>query len=113
MYKASTQQVKTEITMKNFATFILIAAIMESGICGCEGGRSTTAPSGSNPITNATLPNPVPATNSVPTISSLSPDCAPQGEQSLNPFVNGQLLVNGQKFVVNSVLSQESQSSPP
>jgi 6-phosphogluconolactonase len=43
-------------------------------------------------------------TNPAPTIDLLSPSCAPQREQSLDPFVNGQLLVDGQNFVANSVV---------
>jgi YVTN family beta-propeller protein len=43
--------------------------------------------------------------NPVPTIDSLSPSCTPQGEQQvLDPFTNGQLLVNGQNFVASSVV---------
>lgn len=112
MYKASTPHVEVEIPMKSIATLVLLAAIMGAGIYGCSGGRTTATLSGSNPITNATSPNPVPATNPVPMISSLSPDCAPQGEQSLNPFVNGQLLVNGQNFVANSVVRWNGQDRP-
>jgi 6-phosphogluconolactonase len=112
MYKASTPHVKAEIPVKSIATLVLLAAIMGLGIYGCEGGRSTAASSGSNPLTNATSPNPVPATNPAPTISYVSPDCAPQGEQSLNPFVHGQLLVTGQNFVVNSVVRWNGQDRP-
>ena len=52
------------------------------------------------------------AGGSSPTITSLSPSCAPQGEQSLNPFVNGQLLVNGQSFVANSVVRWNGNDRP-
>jgi YVTN family beta-propeller protein len=48
----------------------------------------------------------------VPTISSLSPSCAPAGEQVLNPFVNGQLLVNGQNFAASSVVRWNGNDRP-
>jgi 6-phosphogluconolactonase len=112
MYKASTPHVKAEVPVKTIATLVLLAAIMGLGINGCEGGRSTAASNGSNPLTNATSPNPVPATNPAPTISYVSPDCAPQGEQSLNPFVHGQLLVTGQNFAVNSVVRWNGKDRP-
>jgi 6-phosphogluconolactonase len=112
MYKASTSQPKAEIPVKSIATLILLATIMVSGIYGCGGGSSTAAPNGSNPITNATSTNQVPATNPVPMISNLSPDCSPQGEQLLNPFVNGQLLVTGQNFVANSVVRWNGNDRP-
>jgi len=51
-------------------------------------------------------------TNPVPTINSLSPSCAPKGEQALNPFANGQLLVNGQNFVANSFVRWNGNNRP-
>ena len=50
--------------------------------------------------------------NPVPTISSLSPSCAPQGEQVLNPFDNGQLLVNGLNFVAGSAVRWNGTDRP-
>lgn len=50
--------------------------------------------------------------NPVPTINLLSPSCAPQGEQVLNPFVNGQLLVDGQNFVTTSVVRWNGSDRP-
>jgi 6-phosphogluconolactonase (cycloisomerase 2 family) len=97
--------------MKNIGALVLLAALNLT-VCGCGGGSSTAAPNGSNPITNATSTNQVPATNPVPMISNLSPDCSPQGEQLLNPFVNGQLLVTGQDFVANSVVRWNGNDRP-
>jgi DNA-binding beta-propeller fold protein YncE len=80
-------------------------------LAGCGSAASTAYPSGSNPTPNPTpAPNPTP--NSVPTISSLSPSCSPEGQQALNPFVNGQLLVNGQNFVGSSVVRWNSNDRP-
>ena len=52
------------------------------------------------------------AMSSVPTINLLSPNCAPAGEQVLNPFVNGQLLVNGLNFVASSVVRWNGSDRP-
>jgi YVTN family beta-propeller protein len=51
-------------------------------------------------------------TNLVPTINSLSPSCAPAGEEVLNPNVNGQLLVNGLNFVSSSVVRWNGNDRP-
>jgi DNA-binding beta-propeller fold protein YncE len=50
--------------------------------------------------------------NPVPTINSLSPSCVPKGEQTLNPFANGQLSVNGQDFVASSVVRWNGNDRP-
>src|ERR1700736_4018237 len=50
--------------------------------------------------------------NPVPTIDSLSPSCAPEGEQAPNAFVTGQLLVNGQNFVGSSVVRWNGSDRP-
>jgi YVTN family beta-propeller protein len=72
------------------------------------GGTSNTV---NFTITSGT--NPVPSgTNPVPTINSLSPSCVPNGEQALNPFANGQLLVNGQNFVDSSVVRWNGSDLP-
>ena len=79
-------------------------------LAGCGGGTTQSlnnpppSPGGSDPQPNAT--NPVPA------ITSLSPSCAPEGEQVLNPNVNGQLLVNGQNFVAGSVVRWNGNDRP-
>lgn len=51
-------------------------------------------------------------TNPVPAISSLSPSCGPKGQQILNPFEGGQLLVNGQNFVSSSVVRWNGNDRP-
>ena len=51
-------------------------------------------------------------TSPIPTISLLSPSCAPAREQVLNPFVNGQLLVDGQNFVATSVVRWNGNDRP-
>jgi DNA-binding beta-propeller fold protein YncE len=79
-------------------------------LAGCGGGTRQSlnnqppSPNGSNP--------PPSGPNSVPTIDSLSPSCVPEGEQALNSFSNGQLLVNGQNFVSNSVVRWNSNDRP-
>lgn len=52
------------------------------------------------------------AANAVPAINSLSPSCGPEGQPALNPFVNGQLLVNGQNFLANSVVRWNGNDRP-
>ena len=75
---------------------------------GCGGGTSNSFNQPSPP--GGTPPSSGP--NTVPMISSLSPSCAPRGEQSLNPFENGQLLVNGQNFVANSIVRWNGDNRP-
>jgi DNA-binding beta-propeller fold protein YncE len=50
--------------------------------------------------------------NPVPTISSLSPSCAPQGAELLTPYFNRQLLVHGQNFVAGSVVRWNGSDRP-
>ena len=50
--------------------------------------------------------------NPAPTINLLSPSCSPKGEQVLNPFVKGQLLVDGANFVSNSVVRWNGSDRP-
>src|SRR5690349_3074525 len=47
-----------------------------------------------------------------PTITLLSPDCAPRGEQLLNPTTNGDLYVVGQNFQANSVVRWNGSDLP-
>lgn len=47
-----------------------------------------------------------------PKISSLSLTCGPYGEQARNRLANGQLLVNGQNFTVNSVVRWNGNNRP-
>ena len=74
--------------------------------CGGGGGVQTLAspPSASPPTASATA--------SVPSITSLSPDCAPRGEQLLNPNTNGDLYVIGQNFQANSVVRWNGSDLP-
>jgi 6-phosphogluconolactonase (cycloisomerase 2 family) len=51
-------------------------------------------------------------TNPIPTLSSLSPSCGPAGQQTLNPFANGQLYVVGQNFVASSVVRWNGSDRP-
>jgi 6-phosphogluconolactonase len=51
----------------------------------------------------------------IATISSLSPDCAPRGVQSLNPLVDGHsavILVTGQNLEANSVVRWNGEDLP-
>jgi hypothetical protein len=63
--------------------------------------------------TRGELPRPPDSiSNPSPTISSLCLSCAPQGKQAPNPLANGGLLVNGQNFVVNSVVRWNGNNRP-
>ena len=92
-------------------TLVILGIVSLVFLTGCRGGTSQSfnnqppPPSGSNPT-------PTGGTNPVPTIDSLSPSCAPQGEQVLNPFANGQLLVNGQNFFASSVVRWNGNDRP-
>ena len=75
-------------------------------LVGCGGGASLSGAAQSDP-------SPMPtASNATPTINSLSPSCAPKGGQVLNPFVNGQLLVNGQNFFASSIVRWNGSDRP-
>jgi YVTN family beta-propeller protein len=88
-----------------------------SDACGIEGTGSqiqSCIPSNdqrppSSPTSTGTNPS---GTNPVPAIISLSPDCAPQGEKSLNPLASGQLYVIGRDFVGNSVVRWNGNDRP-
>ena len=75
-------------------------------LIGCSGGSS------SNQQSPPQAPPPSGGSSGAPVISSLSPDCAPQGESSLNPFTNGKLLVNGGNFGANSVARWNGNDRP-
>jgi hypothetical protein len=63
--------------------------------------------------TRGDLPHPPDSISDLsPTISSLSLSCARQGEPAPNRFANGQLLVKGQNFVVNSVVRWNGNNRP-
>jgi YVTN family beta-propeller protein len=87
---------------------VILGTVSLAFLAGCGGGTS-------QPLNNQPPPpggsNPTP-TNALPAINSLSPSCAPEGEQALNPFLNGQLLVNGQNFVSSSVVRWNSNDRP-
>jgi DNA-binding beta-propeller fold protein YncE len=78
-------------------------------LAGCGGGTSQSVNNQPLPPSGSGAP---PTTNSLPTISSLSPSCAPQGAQVLNPFVSGQLLVNGQNFSASSIVHWNGNDRP-
>jgi YVTN family beta-propeller protein len=81
---------------------IILGIVSLSFLGGCGGGSSQSLnnqpspPGGSNPT----------PTNSLPAINSLSPSCAPQGEQAFN------LLVNGVNFVASSVVRWNGSGRP-
>ena len=52
------------------------------------------------------------ATNPAPMITLLVPSCGPAGVEVLNPFVDGQLVVNGQNFVDSSVVRWNGDDRP-
>jgi YVTN family beta-propeller protein len=92
----------TELLILWIASLVLLG--------GCGGG---TSQSSNNPPQRSSGSSPTPSgANPVPAISSLSPSCAPQKEQVLNPFVNGQLLVDGQNFVAGSVVRWNGSDRP-
>jgi 6-phosphogluconolactonase len=87
---------------------VILGIVSLAFLAGCGGGTTSQSlnnqpppPSGSNP-----------APNSSPAINSLSPSCAPKGEQVLNPNINGQLLVNGQNFLASSVVRWNGNDRP-
>jgi len=99
---------KTEIATRAL-TILKIASVVV--LAGCGGGANQVAnnqappPGASNPV-----PNPV--SNLIPMVTSISPNCAPQGELSLNPFANGQLSVYGQNFAAGSVVLWNGNNRP-
>ena len=50
--------------------------------------------------------------STIPVIDLLSPSCGPKGQPSLNPFLSGQLLVDGKNFVANSVVRWNGSDRP-
>jgi 6-phosphogluconolactonase len=84
------------------------ATIASESPCGIEGTgaqtQSCTPPNGQRPPSSPTTPTNPSGTNPVPAITSLSPDCGPRGEQSINPLASGQLYVLGQNFVADAVV---------
>src|SRR5262249_10264157 len=78
---------------------VILGIVSLAFLAGC----GSTSRSLNNQLNNQPPQSPPPSggppsgsngTNPVPAINSLSPSCAPQGEQSLNPFVDGQLFVH-------------------
>jgi YVTN family beta-propeller protein len=97
-----------------FVSSTQLAAAIPAGAIASAGTAAVTvtnpAPGGgtSNAV-NFTISN---GPNPVPTIGFLSPSCAPAGEQILNPFVNGQLFVDGHNFVADSVVRWNGNDRP-
>jgi YVTN family beta-propeller protein len=90
-------------------TLVILGIISVLFLAGCGSGTSQSLNNQPVPTNGSSAP---PATNSLPTITSLSPSCAPHGEQVLNPFIGGQLLVNGQNFLASSVVRWNGNDRP-
>ena len=89
----------TMVSATQLTAAVPAAAITSAGTAAVTVSNPT--PGGSSNAVNFTITN---AASPVPTINSLSPSCGPKGQPALNPFLNGQLLVNGQDFVASSVV---------
>ena len=78
------------VSATQLTAVVAVAAIVTAGIV--EVTVTNPAPGGgtSNAV-NFTITS-ASGTNPVPTINSLSPSCAPEGEQVLNPNLNGHTL---------------------
>lgn len=96
----------TFVNSTQLTAAISSAAIASAGTAAVtvtnRGGQSSNAINFT--ITSGTSP--------IPTISLLSPSCAPTREQVLNPFINGQLLVDGQNFVATSIVRWNGNDRP-
>jgi len=84
----------------------LIFALLVTELLGaCGGGGGTSQSSSNQPVSSGSSPNPV------PTISALSPSCAPAGEQFVDS-VDSQLTVVGSNFVAGSVVRWNGSDRP-
>jgi YVTN family beta-propeller protein len=94
----------TRITAGNFIThrlpvFALTVLLLSSCLQEQPNGIEGTGGVGTPPPTS-------------PSITFLSPDCVPRGEQQLNPNTNGDLSVVGQNFQANSVVRWNGSDLP-
>ena len=98
----------TLVSATQLTAAVPAAAITSAGTAAVT--VTNPAPGGgtSNDV-NFTITN---GANSVPAINSLSPSCGPKGQPTLNPFINGQLLVDGQNFVASSVVRWNGNDRP-
>ena len=89
---------------------VCLAAVL---LYSCQGQQPADPPSGieGTGLTSGTAP-PTMKTASGPTIASLSPDCAPRGEQILNPNTSGHLYLLGSNFLANSVVRWNGSDLP-
>lgn len=104
---AGTARITTFVSSTQLTAAIPATAVTSVGAVTVT--VTNPAPGGTSNVVNFTVSS---GTNPVATINSLSPSCAPQGEQVLNPFVNGQLLINGQNFLASSVVRWNGNDRP-
>jgi YVTN family beta-propeller protein len=98
----------TFVSATQLTAAVPAAAIASVGTAAVTVANATPGGGTSNAV-NFTITN---GANPVSTINSLSPSCGPKGQPALNPFVNGQLLVNGQNFVASSVVRWNGNDRP-
>jgi YVTN family beta-propeller protein len=83
----------------------ILATLISLSLCACGGGGGTSQSSINQPASSGSSPNPV------PTISALSPSCAPAGEQFVDS-VDSHLTVVGANFVAGSVVRWNGSDRP-
>jgi hypothetical protein len=85
----------------------ILATLISLSLCACGGGGGggTSQPSTNQPVPSKASPNPV------PTISALSPSCAPAGEQFVDS-VDSHLTVVGSNFLAGSVVRWNGSDRP-
>jgi 6-phosphogluconolactonase len=83
----------------------ILATLISLSLCACGGGGGTSESSINQPVSSGSSPNPV------PTISALSPSCAPAGEQFVDS-VDSHLTVVGSNFVAGSVVRWNGSDRP-
>ena len=91
------------------AFHITVPALLLMALSACGGGGGgggTSPPSVNQPVSSGSSPNPV------PTISALSPSCAPAGEQFIDGVDNQLTVIGPNDFVTGSVVRWNGSDRP-
>jgi len=83
----------------------ILATLISLSLCACGGGGGTSQSSTNQPVSSGSSPK------GGPTISALSPSCAPAGEQFVDS-VDSRLTVVGSNFVAGSVVRWNGSDRP-
>jgi YVTN family beta-propeller protein len=101
-------------TRMNTEQLRILATLISLSLCACGGGGGTSQssinpPVSSQPVSSGSSPNPV------PTISALSPSCAPAGEQFIDGVDNQLQVIGptvGSNIVADSVVRWNGSDRP-